>query len=176
MVVALPASGQHAARRTDMRTKIIRRAVAALAAAGTVAVAAGSAHAYLPDPVRLTDSEIDFGDSTWVGLLNDPLGVGSVNWSVTGGYYTPELVGTLHLNNAKNEWGRMHIDYYDGAGTLLYTEHSAEHKATDNMHHQWSVNLSPSTPMQIVQARVCTEISNNGSNYSQVDCTGRLYM
>jgi hypothetical protein len=160
-----------------MRRKTIRRAVAALAAAGAVTMAAaGSAHAFLPDPVRLTDPEIDFGDSNWVGLISDPLGTGSVQWSVTGGFYTPTLVGTLHLNNARNEWGRMHIDYYDGGGTLLYTEHSTAHFASDNNHHQWSVNLLPSTPMQIVQARVCTEMSGNGVNFSQVDCTGRLYL
>ncbi len=161
-----------------MRLTTIRRAVAALAVAGTATVAAaGSAHAYLPDPVRLTDSEIDFGDGLWVGILSDPLGTGSVQWSVVGGFYTPQLVGTLHLNNAKNDWGRMHIDYYDGGGNYLYTEHSTPHKATDNAHHDWSVNLSPSTPLQIVQVHVCTEISTNGgASYSQIDCTGRLYM
>ena len=45
----------------------MRRAIVALASAGaaTAAVAA-PAHAYFPDPVRLTDSEIDFGDGSWV--------------------------------------------------------------------------------------------------------------
>jgi len=99
-----------------------------------------------------------------------------VQWSVTGGYYTPRLVGTLHLKDAGNEWGRMHIEYFDGSGGYLYTAHSNEHQAPDNGHHAWSVNLSPPTPMQIVQVKVCTEISSNGSSYSQVDCTGKLLM
>ena len=70
----------------------------------------------------------------------------------------------------------MHIDYYDGAGTYLYTRHGGAVTPPDNGHEDWSVDLSPSTPMQIVQVRVCTEMSNDGVNFSQVDCTGRLYM
>ena len=108
-----------------MRLQNVRR-VTALLAAGTAMIAVtGTAHAYLPDPVKLTDSEIDFGDSNWVGLFNDPLGPGSVNWSIDRRYYTPTLVGTLHLNNARHKWGRMHIDYYDdGPGGYIDTEHS----------------------------------------------------
>src|SRR3954471_4048099 len=105
----------HLERRPRMRLKSIRRAALALAAAGSLIMAtSGVAHAALPDPIRLTDTKIDFGDNTWV--INAPLRFGSVNWSVTGGFYTPTLVGTLHLDNARNKWGRMHIDYYDGAG------------------------------------------------------------
>jgi hypothetical protein len=106
-----------------MRFTTIRRAIAALAAAGAVTMSAsGTAHVALPDLVKLTDNEVDFGGSNWDGLLSDPVGTGSVQWSVVNGYYTPRSVGTLHLNNARNQWGRMHIDYYDGAGTYLYTE------------------------------------------------------
>jgi hypothetical protein len=162
-----------------MRLTTIRRAVAALAAAGTAVIATtGAAHAALPDPVYLLDSQVDFGSSVWVGWpANDPLPSGSVNWSIDSGFYTPTLVGTLHLNNAKGDWGRMHIEYYDGAGGYLYTAHSTAHEALDNMHHQWSVNLAPPTLQQIVQVKVCTELSTNGgSSYSQVDCTGKLLM
>jgi len=161
-----------------MRLTTMRRAVAALVAAGAATLAVtGVAHAYLPDPVRLVDSEVDFGGSTWVGWpAYDPLLTGSVQWSIDSGYYTPTLVGTLHLRDANNKWGRMHIDYYDGAGGYMYTAHSTPHEASNNDHHSWSVNLAPPTLMQIVQVRVCTEISSNGSSYSQVDCTGRLLM
>jgi hypothetical protein len=160
-----------------MRLRNVRRAVTALLAAGTATIAmTGIAHAYLPDPVKLTDPEIDFGDSVWVGVFNDPLGTGSVNWSIDSGYYTPTLVGTLHLNNARHKWGRMHIDYYDGAGGYIDTEHSVAHEAPDGSHHQWSVNLKPSPLRQIVQVHVCTEISDDGTHWSQVDCTGRLLM
>jgi hypothetical protein len=117
-----------------MRRRKVRRAVTALLAAGTATIAVtGTAHAYLPDPVKLTDPEIDFGDSVWVGLLNDPLGTGSVNWSIDSGYYTPTLVGTLHLNNARHKWGRMHIDYYDGAGGYIDTEHSTPHESPEGV-------------------------------------------
>jgi hypothetical protein len=161
-----------------MRFTTIRRALAALVATGAATLATtGAAHAYLPDPVRLVDTQVDFGDNTWVGWpVYDPLLTGSVQWSIDSGYYTPTLVGALHLHDAKNEWGRMHIEYYDGAGNYMYTAHSTAHEAPDNDHYAWSVNLKPPTLMQIVQVKVCTEISSNGSSYSQVDCTGKLLM
>jgi hypothetical protein len=158
-----------------MRFTPIRRAAVALAAAGAATLAAaGPAHAFFPDPVRLTDSQVDFGDSTFV--LGAPIGPGSVTWSVVGGFYTPRLVGTLHLDNADDVYARMHLDYYDGAGGYLYTQHGGTVQASGMGHQSWSVNISPSTPLQIVRVRVCTETSTDGVNFSQQGCTGQLIM
>ena len=155
---------------------IIRRAGAALAVAamGSVAVA-GSAHATLDtDLVLITDPGIDFGDNTY--LISAPIGWGSVEWDLVNGYYTPTLTGYLHLDNVSGQYGRMHMSYWDGGPNPLYTDHSPPHRVYDNRHHQSPVLLSPSTPMQITEVHVCTELSPNGSTWTQIGCaTNELY-
>jgi hypothetical protein len=81
------------------------------------------------------------------------------------------LIGTLHLDNASGKYARMHISYWDGGGGYLYTRHGGIVHVTDNQHHHWSVDLSPTTLLQITEVHVCTEISDDGVNFSQVDCT-----
>lgn len=120
------------------------------------------------DLIKLTDNQVDFGDNIYIAGV--PLGFGSVQWSLDDGFYTPRLVGTLHINNASGKFVRMHMGYYDSAGGHLYTDHSVKLHASDNKHDSMPVILSPSTPMQIFEVRVCTEISDDGDNFSQVDC------
>ena len=51
------------------------------------------------------------------------------------------LYGTLHLNNVAQQWGRMHVGWFDPAGNLLEIHHSPSHKAIDNAHHEWYVDF-----------------------------------
>lgn len=152
---------------------IIRRAAVALAAVVTASVAiSGPAEAAIPtDLVKLTDNGIDFGDNTFA--FGAPLGFGSVECDIVSGYYTPRLIGTLHLDGVSGQYGRMHISYWDGGGGYIDTRHSTTRRAPDNGHHHWSVDLSPVNLMQITEVHVCTEISNDGVNFSQVDCATR---
>ncbi len=148
----------------------IRRAGAALAIATMAATAAGaSADAAIDtDLVLITDSGIDFGDNTY--LISAPIGWGSVEWNVTNGYYTPTLSGYMHLDNVSGQYGRMHMSYWDGGGHLLYTDHSPSLHVNSNRHQQLPVLLSPSTPAQIFEVHVCTELSPNGSTWTQIGC------
>jgi hypothetical protein len=120
------------------------------------------------DLVRLVDRGIDLGDNSFV--LGAPLGSGSVVWSIVGGFYTPRLIGTLHLDGVSGQYGRMHISYW-GGGELIDTRHGGIVRALDNDHHSWSVDLSPLNLMQITEVHVCTEISSDGVIFSLVDCT-----
>jgi hypothetical protein len=160
-------------KETDMQLRtIVRRAAAALAAVvmASVVVAGPAEAAIDTDLVRLTDpSGIDFGDRTFV--LGAPIGSGSVQWDIVSGFYTPRLIGTLHLDGVSGQYGRMHISYWDGGGGYIDTRHGGIVRAPDNGHHSWSVDLSPLNLRQITEVRVCTEISSNGVNFSQVDCT-----
>lgn len=120
------------------------------------------------DLVRLTDDRgIDFGNDPFV--LGAPIGSGSVVWSIVGGFYTPRLIGTLYLDGVSGQYGRMHISYW-GGGELLDIRHGGIVRALDD-HDDWSVDLSPLNPKQITEVHVCTEISYDGDNFSQVDCT-----
>jgi hypothetical protein len=146
--------------------------IAALAAMAALVAIPGSAHAAIDtDTVKLTDNDIDFGNDTFV--LGAPLGSGSVEWDIVGGFYTPRLTGTLHLDGASGKYARMHIAYYDGGGGYIDTRHGGIVRAPDNGHHDWSVDLSPITLAQITEVEVCTEISNNGVSFTQVDCKTR---
>ena len=151
-------------------TRTVRRVVVALVAfALPVVVVPGTADAALDtDSVRLIDGDVDFGNNTFV--LGAPLGSGSVVWDVVAGYYTPRLIGTIHLDGAAGKYARMHISYWDGGGAYMYTRHGGTVHASDNLHHHWSVDLSPSPLMQITEAHVCTEISTDNVHFDTVDC------
>jgi hypothetical protein len=122
------------------------------------------------DWVKLTDPRIDFGDSNWVSLFRDPAGTGSVSWDVVCGFYTPRLVGTLHLNDAAGYWGRMHISFWS-YGDNIETRHSNTARAAGNGSHlQFAVDLSPTIDVHITEVHVCTELSDNNIDFDQVDC------
>lgn len=122
------------------------------------------------DLVRLTDNRgIDFGNQPFV--LGAPVGSGSVVWSIVGGFYTPRLIGNLYLDGVSGQYGRMHISYWGGGGEHIDTRHGGIVRALDNDQHHWPVDLSPLNLMQITEVHVCTEISYDGVNFSQVDCT-----
>ena len=148
---------------TILRSRLARRLAAAAATVTLATVAAsGAAHAGLDnDSVKVTGDKVDFGGSLWGG--NSPIGGGNLNWSIVNGFYTPRLTGTLHMENANNMYARMHISYWDGGGDIIATRHGGIVQASGNSHQDWSVDLSPITLYQIVEAHVCTELSSTGS-------------
>ena len=153
-------------------TTLVRRAALALVPVlAASAAVVGPAHASLDsDHVTLKGNPVDFGGDTWNSVLKVPNNAGRVNWSVTHRYYTPELTGYLYLHNAKGKYARMHIGYFDGAGGLIDVHHGGIVHATDDDLHAWSVDLWPETLYQIVEVEVCTEISDDGSAFTQVNC------
>jgi hypothetical protein len=104
------------------------------------------------DVLKITDPGIDFGDSNWVALIGEPFGPGSVEWDVDGGFYTPRLVGTLHLSGVSGQFGRMHVSYWAG-GTHTEIRHSTSLHAPDNGHYERQVNLLPLLDWQIDEYR-----------------------
>ncbi len=121
------------------------------------------------DAIKLTGNQVKFGDGTWDPLFTAPVGWGSVYWSIVDGFYTPRLTGYIHLNNASGKYGRMHISYWY-AGEHIDTRHGGSVRASDDDHHKWKVDLSPLNQGHITEAHVCTEISDDGVNFSQVAC------
>jgi hypothetical protein len=122
------------------------------------------------DLVKLSDDQVKFGDGNWVPGIGTVLGSGHVQWSVVCGYYTPELIGVIHLNNASGKYARMHISYWDAAGRHIDTRYSPTVHAANDDHHSWPVDLLPLNQAQIVEAHVCTEISDGGDNFHQPAC------
>ena len=150
----------------------IRRAALALVPVLAVSAAVvGPAHASLDsDHVTLKGNPVDFGGDTWNSVLKVPNNAGRVEWSVTHGFYTPELTGYLYLHNAKGQYARMHIEYYDEGGEYVATQHSGSKHATDDDLHVWAIDMWPETLSQLNKVRVCTEISDDGSTFRQVNC------
>ena len=122
------------------------------------------------DAIKLTGNQVKFGNGTWDPVFTAPAGWGSVYWSIVDGFYTPRLTGYIHLNNASGKYGRMHLSYYYPNGVFLYARHGGSVYAPDGKHHHWSVDLSPLNPEHITEVKVCTEISDDGVNFSQVAC------
>jgi len=119
------------------------------------------------DLVKLRGDQVKFGDGTWVA--GTVVGWGHVQWSVDDGFYTPRLIGYLHLDGASGKYARMHISYWY-AGEHIDTRHGGTVRASDNHHHAWSVDLAPVNQVHITEAHVCTEISDDGDTFSQVAC------
>ena len=123
------------------------------------------------DSVKVTGDKVDFG-GLWG--IHSPAGSGTLTWRVVDGFYTPRLTGKLHMEDANGKYARMHISYWDGGGNLLYTRHGGTVQAPDNSHESWDVDLSPTTLLQIVEAHVCTELSDDGVDFEQVSCESYL--
>lgn len=120
------------------------------------------------DSVKVTGDKVDFGGAVWG--INSPVGSGTMTWSIVDGFYTPRLTGTLHLKDAAGKFARMHISYWDGGGGHIATRHGGIVQASGNGHQSWSVDLSPVTLSQIVEAHVCTELSDDRIDFPQVSC------
>ena len=120
------------------------------------------------DSVKVTGDKVDFGGGVWG--IHSPVGSGTMTWSIVNGFYTPRLTGTLHMEDANNKYARMHISYWDGGGNMIATRHGGIVQASGNGHQSWPVDLSPINLSQIVEAHVCTELSDNGGDFPQVSC------
>ena len=125
------------------------------------------------DIVKLLDRGIDLGDDNWSWLGGAPGGFASVQWSVECGFYSAEVVGTLHLDGDSGRSGRVHVSFWN-AGELIETRHSRTRTAPDNDHYSWSVNLSSPDDVHITEVQVCTEISDDGVHFDSVNCKTRL--
>jgi hypothetical protein len=123
------------------------------------------------DYPELTGPQIDFGGSVWVF---GAIGPGTLTWRVVDGFYTPRLVGTMHLDNASGMYARMHVSHWDGGGSLISTEHSGTKRASGMGHQSWPIDLTPLTLKQIVEVHVCTELSNDGVTFWQDACESYL--
>ena len=122
------------------------------------------------DIIKLTGEGIDFGDNTWSG--SGPIGVGSVQWAVTCGFYSARVVGTLHLDGVSAGFGRMHVGYFN-AGTEVDTRHGGIVRAPDADHQPFSVDISSPAGEHVTEVQVCIEISNNGVDFDAVTCKTR---
>jgi len=120
------------------------------------------------DYPELTGTNIDFGGSLWA--FGTPLGGGTLTWRVVDGFYTPRLVGTMHLDNANGMYARMHVSHWDGGGNLISTEHSGTKQASGMGHQSWPIDMTPLNLKQIVEVHVCTELSNDGVTFWQDAC------
>jgi hypothetical protein len=132
----------------------LKTAILAILAAGAIA---GSAQASVidTDSVKLVSTGYDFGSSSWA--LGAPTGSGEVHFHHEGGQIRPHLLGTIHLNDADGTCGRMRLEYFDPAGTLLSTNFGGEVCVTDDQHHSWSVDLDPYHDDSIATVRVSVQ-------------------
>ncbi len=118
---------------------------------------AGSAHAAVidTDSVRLTAKSVDFGGSVWG--IGSPIGSGDLDFIYSGGVITPHLKGTLHLDDADGLCGKVRIQSFNAAGTLLDNSYGGEVCANDDSHHSWSVDLEPYSDDSIASVQVAVE-------------------
>ena len=121
------------------------------------------------DHPLMTSQGIDFGDGSWI--WGAPVGSGLLLWDLTNGLVNPFLSGTLHLNNVSQDWGRMHMGYFDPGGNLLEIHHSDSHKAVDNSHHEFSVDFPPALPRaDLAEVEICTELSGDNVTFNRIRC------
>ena len=127
------------------------------------------------DSVLLTGAKIDFGGDNWDSSTDSPSNSGTLFWSVVDGFYTPHLTGYLYLQNANGKFARMHVSHWDGGGGLISTQHGGIVQASGNGLQWWTVDLTPINLKQIVEAHVCTELSDDGVDFPQVACKTYIF-
>jgi hypothetical protein len=122
------------------------------------------------DLVKLKGDQVKFGDVTWVPPAG-VVGYGRVKWSVVCGFYTPELIGHIHLNNASGKYARMRLGYLGVAKKYAKKpSYSRTQYAADDKHYSWPVHLLPYKQVNIFKARVCTMISDDGEDFDEEEC------
>lgn len=124
------------------------------------------------DDLKLLDRGIDFGDNNW--LAGAPVGWASVQWSVECGFYSAEVVGTLHLDGDSGRSGRVHVSFWNAGEQIGTPRHSRTRTAPDNDHISWAVNLSSPDDVHVTEVHVCTEISDDGVHFDSVNCKTRV--
>jgi hypothetical protein len=155
-----------------------RRRAAVLAGAvvggvGLLLTAASPAWAWNVDRPRITDEGVDFGGSVFT--FGVPTGGGHLRWLVGPPDYdvvTPELDGTLHLDNVAGHCGRMHMSVWSEGGTLIDTFHSTTRCVGDNSHESWHVTMAPISRADIGEVHICTELKLNlpGADWDIIGC------
>jgi hypothetical protein len=116
--------------------QIFRRALAlGLAGIGVTALAFPSAASATPAPdfVRLTSTNLDLGDATF--LNGAPLAFATLTWDVSGGTVRPKLDGYFHTDSARGMHAQIRMEYYDVFGTKLATRYGGAVTETDDLHH-----------------------------------------
>jgi hypothetical protein len=88
-----------------------------------------------PDLVRLTSSNIDLGDASFIN--GAPIGFAFLTWDTSGGTVTPKLDGYLHLDSARGMHAQIRMEYYDVFGTKLATKYGGTVVPTDDDHHAY---------------------------------------
>jgi hypothetical protein len=140
---------------------------------GLLLTASSPAYAWNVDRPRITDDGVDFGGSVY--SLGVPVGGGHLHWRVgppDHDIVSPELDGTMHLNNMANHCGRMHMSVWDEGGDLMTTGHSPEHCVDDNSHESWPVTLRPLSSEEIGEVHICTEVRLDvaGADWDIIGC------
>jgi len=157
----------------NARRRVVTLCLAVLASVGVVFAVATPAYAWNVDRPRVTDPGVDFGGSVWAA--GAPVGSGHLYWNPGPPDYdvvTPELDGTIHLDNIASHCGRMHISYWDDNGNHLYTDHGGSVCTNDNGHHSWHVNRSAYSSEDIAEVHVCTELKLDvvGAEWDIIGC------
>lgn len=135
---------------------------------GAFSTAISSVHHPNPhgDSVKITATGFDFGDEKWG--IGGPLGSGTVWWRLEDGQWTPHLTGTLHLNNVDGGCARMNIRYLSESGSFLTSRAGGVVCASDNGHHEFTVDLEPYTSNKIGQVNVQLQSQNTNGTFTVI--------
>jgi hypothetical protein len=140
-------------------TLIARLAVLAVLASA-VAVIAGSGKASLID----VDSVPPIGSSSF------SFNYGSVDWMFSDGMYTPNVSGTLTLDNANGSCARVRLEYFHD-GKSIAVKYGGSECAPDGKTHFYNVDLAPysSPDTDLLKVSVEKQTAAGGPSYSIVE-------
>jgi hypothetical protein len=124
--------------------KLLRRTLAlGVAVLGIAVMAFPSAASATPPPdlVRLTSTNLDLGDNTFIN--GAPVGFAILTWDTSGGTVRPKLNGYFHLNSARGMHAQVRLEYYNVFGTKLATHYGGTITHNDDAHHShWTNGLA----------------------------------
>ena len=116
--------------------------------------------------------------TTDLDQLRDPLGLHRLGYAepllshlavrLEDGQVTPHLMGTLHLNNIEGGCARMNIRYLTESGAFLTSRAGGVVCASDNDHHEFTVDLEPYDSNKIGQVNVQLQSQNTNGTFTVV--------
>ncbi len=118
------------------------------------------------DDVKITTPNFDLGGDAWA--FGAPTGDATMLWSIEEGRITPQLVGTLHLNNVEDGCARVNLRYLTESGTFITSRPGGTVCANDNGHWEFAVDLDPYESNHIGQVKVQLQTQNADGTYNVI--------
>jgi hypothetical protein len=125
------------------------------------------------DPVKITESGLDFGGGSLV--FGVPTNSGVLGWDNTAGQITVILAGTLFINNGNGVCARMRLETYDVNHALVNARSDTTFCANDGSVNDFRVDLQTPADPDITHAHVILQEEHSNGSHTDIGTSYQNY-